>query len=1117
MRSGRPFILAVAICIGAPLSAQQPTAPAQTPTVGDSTRRPLDRRVSLDLKEVRLEDALEQINRQADLGLTYTARLVPLDKRVTIHGDSLSARAALQRVLEGTGVLVVESSGTVMLVREGTEGTRAEQVVGSIFGSVTDSAMGEPIANVLVTVKGTKLRTSTNDRGQYQLQAVPSGVQTVVTRLLGYLPIEKEVTVAESRRVRADFALRHGMTRLQEVITTATGLRRRLELGNDITVLNADSIVSTEAITSVTELLQNRVPGLEVQSTSGAPGDPSRLRLRGASSVNLTNDPIVIVDGVRVYAEQSDRRNGNLGAADNANLSFAAPSPIDYIDPHSIETIEVVKGPSAATLYGQDAANGVIVITTKKGRAGPPRWNASVDRGLTYIPGAYPEAYVRWGRRLSNDEVLFCPLIDSPGCMADSVVHFQTLNDPELTVLDHGERTASTIGVSGGSEALTYAVSGNYGQELGVIRLPVFEVDRYRATHDGIGPADWMRRPQQLTRWGGTSRLTVRLGDKADVSLTANMSRLTQQRSDLESQLSSLLGTYVDQATGTYYRPSTPSAKGISVADELVPAFYTRAIAEATQFTNAANLTWRPRGWLTTTADAGLQVIQRADQTLLPRGALLTGDSVGSIGEGHGGTLMSTLNVRATATAPLRLGFRFNTTIGANYTSRSIADLTTSARDLVPGTSSVAQAATILDVTERREEVTTYGWYIEPSIASSRLFVTMGLRLDGGSTFGSRVKLPTFPKLGVSYLVSDEPWFPSPLKSLFNTLRVRAAFGHAGVQPQPGDRLRLSVRSQSWVDGGVTTVDTITTLGNTELRPERSREFEGGFDADLLNDRLALSWSGYRKTRMDALMEFTLPPSVYGNASIMRNIGVIRNTGMEFTLGTQLLRTDFARLQTQLQVSQNKNLVVQLGDGVKDLLGTASQVREGYPLFGYWSTPFLGYSDRNGDGVIQTDEVLLGDTAVYMGNPTPDYSAVVNTSLSLFRGALSVTAGVSYDDGFTQNGNGAMLRYLSQAANDPTTPLGDQALVVAGTGGVQTVSALRFNSLSVALHATPTLARRLRTQALSVALQGTNLGLHTDYRGKDPNVNRYSYGNDVADNGVLPKPRTWQLRVSAQY
>src|SRR5260221_11224162 len=143
------------------------------------------------------------------------------------------------------------------------------------------------------------------------------------------------------------------------------------------------------AIRNLTGLLATRVPGLTVQRTSGAPGDPARLRLRGVASALRSNDPIVVVDGVRIYAEQSAARSANLadprrnapGTLGVNPPPYAAPSPLDNIDPNSIETIEVLKGPSAATLYGQDAANGVIVITTKKGKAGPPHGSAEVEQG----------------------------------------------------------------------------------------------------------------------------------------------------------------------------------------------------------------------------------------------------------------------------------------------------------------------------------------------------------------------------------------------------------------------------------------------------------------------------------------------------------------------------------------------------------------------------------------------------------------------------------------------------------------------------------------------------------------------------------------------------------------
>src|SRR5690606_25031641 len=148
---------------------------------------------------------------------------------------------------------------------------------------------------------------------------------------------------------------------------------------NDVTVLNVDSIVKTEPVSTVTEILEGRVPGLVVQRASGAPGDPARIRIRGVSSPRLSNDPIIIVDGVRVYSGLSDERAENLATRHLGSARFPAPSPLDQIDPHTIETIQVIKGPSATTLYGQDAANGVIVITTKKGKEGPPRWTASVN------------------------------------------------------------------------------------------------------------------------------------------------------------------------------------------------------------------------------------------------------------------------------------------------------------------------------------------------------------------------------------------------------------------------------------------------------------------------------------------------------------------------------------------------------------------------------------------------------------------------------------------------------------------------------------------------------------------------------------------------------------------
>jgi hypothetical protein len=196
----------------------------------------------------------------------------------------------------------------------------------------------------------------------------------------------------------------------------------------------------------------------------------------------------------------------------------------------------------------------------------------------------------------------------------------------------------------------------------------------------------------------------------------------------------------------------------------------------------------------------------------------------------------------------------------------------------------------------------------------------------------------------------------------------------------------------------------------------------------------------------------------------------------------------------------------------------------GYPLFGRWAKPILGYADVNQDGVIERNEVQLGDTLVFMGSSEPNYEANLFTTLSLFRGAVTLNAGFSYQNGLTQINQtvgGAGQAIFSPGLSDPSSSFGEQAAVAVMNetdyGLLQTVNTLRLNSVSVAYNAPPSLAGRFGAKALSIAVQGTNVGLWTNYAGKDPNVNAFTTGNEVRDTGVLPMPRSWQLTVRATY
>lgn len=1115
-----------------PVAAEPATAPL------------LFERISVDLTNVTLREALTEIAEQSGLLLNYSDNVVPLSRRVRLRAQDITVAAALTEILLDTEVDVLfRSRSEAILVRRPAPPPPPRMpgaLLGRVLSAEQEDTVPRPIAGAGVVVEGTSLQEITNEYGVFRFPELPAGTHHITVSSLGHKTATTEVEITEGKTATVMITLEVSPTALAELVVTATGIRRRVELGNDITVINADSIVATEPVTSVTDLLEGRVPGLVVQRSSGAPGDPARIRLRGNSSALLSNDPIVVVDGIRVYADQSSERGGNLaghageGLIGGNEYNYAAPSPLDNIDPNTIERIEVVKGPSAATLYGQDAANGVIVVTTKRGREGPARWSITTEYGTTSVPGEYPELMVRWGRQVTSNTRVLCPVTNrssgvnagAEACVPEDIERFQLLNDPDLTILGRGHSTGVSLGVSGGSQALTYNITGSYRDEVGIVELPEYEAERFRAEQPAPVPG-WMRRPQNLTRWGASARVTARLGDNADASLQSSLTRTEQQRSSLERQLGTLMSVYLDRETGTYYEIS--AGTGVRETERPLEGYYERATANATQFTNGVNLNWRPFGWLTATADAGINVIQRSDDVFLPSGLGVGSLVEGRLSVGEGLSLMNTVNLGARAQVPLGAGFSLQVASGVNYTGQSVHDLVTVGRGIPEGTESLNGAAQISQAYERNVDQATFGWYIEPGINHRRFWLSTGLRLDGGSTFGTRLKLPAFPKISASYLISDEAFFPDALSKVFNTLRLRLAYGQAGRQPGPVDRLRLyGATVNEIIDGQTVPTVGLSFLGNTRLKPERSEELEGGFDADLFDDRLSVGVTAYRKTTRDQILSVPVAPSVYGGGiNILQNIGTVRNEGFELRLGAEPVRSDFATWSVDVGFAQNRNQVLRLGDGVDPFFTEQNAARTsgirvaaGYPLFGRWSKPVLGYADGNGDGILQASEVLLGDTMVYVGSTLPDYTAALHSTLSLFNGSLAVSVGLLYEDGMVQrNEVGRRLAPFSRGWNDPNATLEEQAAVFDLTDYMwtQVVNTLRFNSLSVRYQVPGSFAGRIGARALSISLQGTNLGLHTNYHGLDPNVSARFTGNGVVDTGVLPQPRVWQIRVNASY
>ncbi|HET7620910.1 MAG TPA: TonB-dependent receptor plug domain-containing protein, partial [Gemmatimonadaceae bacterium] len=370
IRTGPRFLIALA-------SSPSRTAPL------DVERSPaLGRRIALDLHDVSITDALAAIARRSGVRLVYTEDVLARAGRVTLQADAITTAAALTDVLVGAGVDVVfsEDGDEAVLVRSAQPAPRQ---LGTIVGRVTDARSHEGINGAAVHIEGGNQGAITGQDGAYRIPNVTPGSYTVAARRIGYTATRAQVTVVADQEVTADFALEAAAMSLDQVVVTGTaGAEQRRSIGNAVTgVNNAPEVLAKSAAPDLGKLLNARAPGVVVVPNSGRLGAGPNIQIRGRSSLSLDNSPLIYIDGVRVNNAVGTGPGQNGYGSQNADVG----GRLDDISPQDIESIEIIKGPAAATIYGTEAANGVIQIITKKGQTGAPRVSAQVQTGALYF------------------------------------------------------------------------------------------------------------------------------------------------------------------------------------------------------------------------------------------------------------------------------------------------------------------------------------------------------------------------------------------------------------------------------------------------------------------------------------------------------------------------------------------------------------------------------------------------------------------------------------------------------------------------------------------------------------------------------------------------------------
>jgi len=322
-----------------------------------------------------------------------------------------------------------------------TAGGLAAQNTGTVQGRVTEASTGAPIIGAQVSLIGTDLGSLTNNDGRYSIENAPAGQQTVRVEFLGYGVRQQVVTVRADGTTTHDVQLRTEVISLEAVVVTGTaGRARRREIGNTVSQIDARQI-ELAAVSDVGDVLQGRAVGLTIMDNTGQVGAGSSIRLRGNNSINMSNNPLIYVDGVRLE-KAATTSDGEVGQS---------PIPLDVLNPSDIERVEVIKGPAATTLYGTEASSGVIQIFTKRGAAGSPVWTASIDQGFHRMPHIGPAKDVNPTGLNLND----CS--NEPGCPSTG------------SWFRDGHIQRYNLSVRGGNETVNYFASGRWGRQQGVV------------------------------------------------------------------------------------------------------------------------------------------------------------------------------------------------------------------------------------------------------------------------------------------------------------------------------------------------------------------------------------------------------------------------------------------------------------------------------------------------------------------------------------------------------------------------------------------------------------------------------------------------------------------------
>jgi TonB-linked SusC/RagA family outer membrane protein len=979
------------------------------------------------------------------------------------------------------------------------------QARGTIQGAVVDEA-GDPIPNASVLVVGSNTGTLTRADGRFLLTGLPAGeAVTLRVTVLGYRSATREVDVGST----VEFVLSASAINLDQIVVTgtATGQQVRRAVGNSITDIDVEETVEVAPVKSVSDLLNGRSPGVVVNTGSGQVGGGPTVRIRGASSFSLNTQPLIYVDGVRI-----DNAMGS--GISIQGFGSGIVNRMNDIDPEDIESIEIIKGPAAATLYGTEASNGVIQIITKKGRIGTSQINVQMRQGANWFRNADERIEENWGIDPETGEIYAMNLFE---------LEEQRGNPP---IFETGHLQGYSVNLRGGTEQVRYYLSGSLDDD------------------DGIEPDNTLRQV------GARANLTVAPSDQFDVTGSFGV---TTGRVGLACEAGC-----GGRMWATLY--AVPSWRDTEFRG--FRSYPPEVITEAWDFWQdiyrsqlSIQFNHRPTTWLSHRLTVGQDRVEEDNEELAERMgdefAPFFGASTrrGWKWRQDRNVATTTVDYSATASFGITRGINSSTTVGAQYFHKDTELTAAWGREFPAAGLRVIDAMAQTFGGDWLVENKTFGLFVQEQIAlNDRLFLTGAVRGDDNSAFGVDYDFVLYPKASLSWVVSDEDFWTFPV---VDALKLRLAYGESGQQPDEFAALR---RYQPVTGGDGTAAVTPQFVGNADLGPEVGKEFEAGFEAGLLESRIGIDFTYYNTHTFDAILLREVPPSTGFPGSMFVNAGEIANSGVEMQLNALAFRRENVSVDLQLNLATNDNEVVDLGgiDQGVGFIAAGSQRRvPGFPVASWFRRKVVSADlqgtgrnavatnvmcdggDPNGATLPDGTPLELGGPAVpcseaprlYLGTAIPTFEGSFGTTITLWKN-LQLYGMVDWKTGHKKFDNDTRIRcQIFNACHENFFPEEYDAGLIAQMQSPGTLvdfiindaSYAKLRELSARLTLPNRIANLLRAAGGSISVAGRNLAIFSPWTSLDPEGGFNEFGYTFLEQDNTPQLTSFVTTVSLTY